>query len=136
MKSLTFNYLWNKELIHSFSATEYTESTELCRFSLWFPKPGSNKKSQIVPVHSNKYNLPTFLHLILAQLSYQGAKRRRWTRSAETQLGAVTDYAMAGDRQSAFEAGCTGYIEKPIDPETIMTQIKEHLHHEISEENE
>ena len=37
---------------------------------------------------------------------------------------AVTSYAMAGDREKAIEAGCTGYIEKPIDPETFVETMK------------
>ena len=37
---------------------------------------------------------------------------------------AVTSFAMAGDRQKALEAGCTGYIEKPIDPEHLLKEIK------------
>jgi len=36
---------------------------------------------------------------------------------------AVTSFAMAGDRQKALEAGCSGYIEKPIDPETFLEDI-------------
>ncbi|MBI9069720.1 MAG: response regulator [Salinivirgaceae bacterium] len=36
---------------------------------------------------------------------------------------AVTSYAMTGDRERALEAGCTGYIEKPINPETVMDEI-------------
>jgi len=36
---------------------------------------------------------------------------------------AVTSYAMAGDREKALSAGCTGYIEKPIDPDTFLAQI-------------
>ena len=38
---------------------------------------------------------------------------------------AMTSYAMAGDRESMLAAGCNGYIEKPIDPERVMNQIKE-----------
>lgn len=38
---------------------------------------------------------------------------------------AVTSYAMAGDRQRLLRAGCSGYIEKPIDPLRIIDQIKE-----------
>lgn len=38
---------------------------------------------------------------------------------------AVTSYAMAGDREKALSAGCSGYIEKPIDPETFVDGIEE-----------
>ena len=37
---------------------------------------------------------------------------------------AVTSYAMVGDREKALGAGCTGYIEKPIDPETFVDQVE------------
>lgn len=40
---------------------------------------------------------------------------------------AVTSYAMAGDRDKALAAGCSGYIEKPINPDTFMQQVEEHL---------
>ena len=37
---------------------------------------------------------------------------------------AVTSYAMLGDREKALAAGCTGYIEKPINPETFIAEIE------------
>lgn len=37
---------------------------------------------------------------------------------------AVTSYAMAGDREKALEAGCSGYIEKPINPDTFVSEIE------------
>jgi two-component system cell cycle response regulator DivK len=40
---------------------------------------------------------------------------------------AVTSYAMPGDREKALEAGCNGYIEKPINPETFVDEIECHL---------
>ncbi len=40
---------------------------------------------------------------------------------------AVTSYAMVGDRERTLEAGCNGYIEKPINPETFKSQIEKHL---------
>lgn len=40
---------------------------------------------------------------------------------------AVTSYAMTGDKNRAIEAGCNGYIEKPIDPETIYEEISKYL---------
>lgn len=36
---------------------------------------------------------------------------------------AVTSYAMAGDREKALAAGCNGYIEKPISPETFVAEV-------------
>lgn len=40
---------------------------------------------------------------------------------------AITSYAMTGDRERALAAGCTGYIEKPIDPETFMGEVEKFL---------
>lgn len=40
---------------------------------------------------------------------------------------AVTSYAMAGDREKALAAGCDGYIEKPINPETFVAEVEEFL---------
>jgi len=36
---------------------------------------------------------------------------------------AVTSYAMSGDREKALAAGCDGYIEKPINPDTFVAEI-------------
>jgi two-component system, cell cycle response regulator DivK len=43
---------------------------------------------------------------------------------AKTPVIAVTSYAMTGDKEKAFEAGATGYIEKPIDPDTFISQLE------------
>ena len=40
---------------------------------------------------------------------------------------ALTSYAMTGDRERALAAGCTGYVEKPINPDTIMDEIQKYL---------
>jgi two-component system cell cycle response regulator DivK len=40
---------------------------------------------------------------------------------------AVTANVMKGDRESALEAGCDGYIQKPIDVDRLPEQIKEAL---------
>lgn len=47
---------------------------------------------------------------------------------ANVPIIAVTSYAMVGDRERALAAGCTGYIEKPINPETFMADVERHLH--------
>jgi CheY-like chemotaxis protein len=40
---------------------------------------------------------------------------------------ALTSYAMAGDREKALAAGCSGYIEKPINPDTFIATIERFL---------
>lgn len=40
---------------------------------------------------------------------------------------AVTSYAMKGDRERATEAGCVGYITKPIDKTTFLQVVAAHL---------
>jgi two-component system cell cycle response regulator DivK len=46
---------------------------------------------------------------------------------AEVPIVAVTSYAMVGDRERILAAGCQGYIEKPINPETFMAEVEQHL---------
>jgi len=40
---------------------------------------------------------------------------------------AVTSYAMLGDREKILAAGANGYIEKPIDPDTFVEEIKKYI---------
>lgn len=46
---------------------------------------------------------------------------------ATTPIVALTSYAMPGDREKAIVAGCTSYIEKPINPATFAAQIEAFL---------
>jgi len=46
---------------------------------------------------------------------------------ADVPIVAVTSYAMVGDREQALAAGCSGYIEKPINPLTFISEIEQHL---------
>lgn len=54
---------------------------------------------------------------------------------ADTPIIALTSYAMTGDREKAFEAGCTGYIEKPINPKSFSAQIEQFLKIDSSQKN-
>jgi two-component system, cell cycle response regulator DivK len=54
-------------------------------------------------------------------------KLRTLAELATTPIIALTSYAMAGDREKALAAGCTGYIEKPINPKTFCDQIEQYL---------
>ncbi len=40
---------------------------------------------------------------------------------------ALTAYAMKGDREKTLDAGCSGHIEKPIDPSTFVEEVKKYL---------
>jgi two-component system cell cycle response regulator DivK len=37
---------------------------------------------------------------------------------------ALTAYSMKGDREKILESGCDGYISKPIDPETFVSEME------------
>lgn len=52
---------------------------------------------------------------------------RKLDTMKETPIVAVTSYAMPGDREQAIQAGCSGYIEKPINPETFMGEVRHFL---------
>ncbi len=40
---------------------------------------------------------------------------------------AVTSFAMAGDKEKALEAGCTAYVEKPIQPASFIAVLERYL---------
>jgi CheY-like chemotaxis protein len=40
---------------------------------------------------------------------------------------AVTSYTMVGDRERILAAGCEGYIEKPINPDTFVADVAQYL---------
>lgn len=52
---------------------------------------------------------------------------RRIPALAATPIIAVTSYAMVGDRERCLATGCTGYIEKPINPDTFIEQVEAYL---------
>ncbi len=59
---------------------------------------------------------------------YQVAKAlRKIPLCARTPIVAVTSFAMPGDREKALESGCTGYIEKPLDPARFAEQAEAFL---------
>jgi CheY-like chemotaxis protein len=55
------------------------------------------------------------------------AELRRHPELVNVPIIAVTSYAMVGDRERILAAGATGYIEKPIDPETFVEEIRGYL---------
>jgi two-component system, cell cycle response regulator DivK len=52
---------------------------------------------------------------------------REESATREVPIVAVTSYAMMGDREKAIASGCNGYIEKPINPDTFVSEIEKFL---------
>lgn len=61
------------------------------------------------------------------------AELKKHPESADIPIIAVTSYAMVGDREQILAAGATGYIEKPINPETFVAEIKHYLSRDRSD---
>lgn len=52
---------------------------------------------------------------------------RKQERQRSTPIVVVTSYAMVGDREKALASGATGYLEKPINPDLFVEQLRQHL---------
>lgn len=72
--------------------------------------------------------------LILMDLQLPGMDGYEFTRRLKAEpetrdivIFAVTSYAMKGDEQRALDAGCDGYISKPIDTEALPRIIAARL---------
>lgn len=73
-------------------------------------------------------NNPDFVLLDIQLPDMDGSEALVIIRKQETSsplpIIAVTSYAMSGDKEKLLAKGCTGYIEKPINPETIIQDIQ------------
>jgi CheY-like chemotaxis protein len=49
-------------------------------------------------------------------------------RTSRIPILALTAHAMRGDKDRFLEAGCDGYISKPIDVKTFISSIEQYLH--------
>lgn len=59
---------------------------------------------------------------------YEVAREIRKDESlSKVPIVAITSYAMPGDQEKALAAGCTGYIKKPINPDTFLAEIESYL---------
>jgi len=72
--------------------------------------------------------------LVLADIQLPGMDGLEMTRrlkaapeTRDTVVLALTAFAMKGDEEKAFEAGCDGYITKPIDTRTFPDLIRKYL---------
>src|ERR1041385_4732821 len=75
--------------------------------------------------------------LILADIQLPGMDGLEMTRrikqdesTRDITIVALTAFAMKGDEQKARDAGCDGYITKPIDTRTLGRRVREYLAHD------
>jgi two-component system cell cycle response regulator DivK len=72
---------------------------------------------------------PFFIIIDINLPGIDGMETTRRIRASEIDgdipVIAMTSYAMSGDRERILAAGCNGYIEKPIDPITVVDRIHE-----------
>ena len=68
--------------------------------------------------------------LILMDLGLPGKDGYELTRdlrgrieTADVPILAVTSFAMKGDRTKAMEAGCSGYLTKPINRQALLDEV-------------
>ncbi len=52
---------------------------------------------------------------------------REQPETCDIPIVAVTSYAMPKDREQILATGCEGYIEKPINPDTFVSEIERYL---------
>jgi len=84
----------------------------------------------------------TIPDLILMDISLPGMDGLTLTRHlkseprfASTPIVAITAYAMKGDEERALQAGCSGYITKPIDTRRFPEQVAAFLTAQPSDDN-
>jgi len=59
---------------------------------------------------------------------YEAARQiKAEPRLSSVPIIAVTSYALSGDEERAFAAGCSAYISKPYSPRQLLARIREHL---------
>ena len=76
-------------------------------------------------------NQPNLILMDIAMPEMNGLEATNRIRGipdiAKTRIIAVTANAMHGDREMILEAGCDGYISKPINIDTFVDEISQFL---------
>ena len=74
---------------------------------------------------------PSLIIMDIQLPGLNGVTSTRLIRESEADnrvpIVALTSYAMPGDKERALGSGCTGYIEKPINPDTFLSEVERYL---------
>ena len=80
---------------------------------------------------ANMYNVHIYATVRVKMSDISGLEVTERIRASEADhdipIIALTSYAMNGDKEKTLNAGCNGYIEKPINPETFMIEVMKYL---------
>ncbi len=112
------------------------EDNEKNRYLISFLLKGAGY--EVIEAETGETGIETALRerpdMILMDIQLPGIDGYETTRRIRASPGepgvpiiALTSYAMTGDRDRALAAGCTGYVEKPINPDTILDEIRRYL---------
>ena len=76
-------------------------------------------------------NIPSLILMDISMPDIDGyaltAKIRAMPEFAKTPIIAMTANVMRGDRERSLEAGCDGYIQKPIDIDLLTQQVERYI---------
>ena len=74
---------------------------------------------------------PRLILMDLQMPGMNGFELTRWLKgdaaTRDIVIVALTAYAMKGDEERAREAGCDGYVSKPIDTRTLPALVAAHI---------
>jgi len=68
--------------------------------------------------------LPDLILMDIALPGMDGLTLTRRLKADHIRIVALTAYAMKGDEQKAIDAGCDGYITKPLDTRKFPAQVE------------
>ena len=111
-------------------------------FKIYLKKTGNieianNAKEALEKTEKNNYDL-ILMDINLGE-EIDGLTLTRMLRDTKvyesTPIIAVTAFAMEKDRKNAIEAGCSNYLSKPFDKNTLLKMISDELKHSVYPSN-
>lgn len=85
-----------------------------------------NGEEAVTAVAGKRYDL-VLMDIQMPEMDGMEATRIIKSRANAPVIIALTARAMIGDRENILAAGCDGYIEKPIIPDSFIEQLRVYL---------
>ncbi len=87
----------------------------------------SNGEQAVAAVQSNS---PALVLMDIQMPGMDGLEATRRIQAIKNApiVVALTAKVMAGDQEAILAAGCDGYIQKPIEPESFVSKVESYLH--------